>query len=552
MPILHIAIYGRKSRFNARSESVSTQITLCREHCDYLFGRNPENQIEYTIYDQDEGYSGKNTRRPDFQRMMEDIKAHKIDILCVYRLDRISRSVADFCQLLDLFQRYHVSFVSVRENFDTTTPMGRAMVYFTSVMSQLERETLAERVRDNVYELAKTGRWLGGLTPTGFDSVTIDNSHDSVKRTAVMLDPLESELSLVRSIYARFEQLGSLSKLLTHCLVNNITSRNGVPFSRTTLRLLLTNPVYCVADAAAYQYFSNRPCQLCADEADFDGIHGLMPFNRTYKDSDAQTQNKSEAEWIIAIGKHPGTIPGARWVHVQEMLEQNKELGKAFQSARTETALLSGLIRCGCCGSPMRPKVYGTPLPDGSRRFSYVCTQKDNTHRALCSMENAPGLDVDKLVISYLSKAMDQHFQSDRAVGSIAAPQRMENTEQAIAKLEKEIAANQRKIDNVIAAIADGAPAALHERLYAEVETLTADISKKKNAIAELNSSAMDATAQQDLIAAIRNLFSAFDDSFTQQTYDEKRRLIRTVVDSVIWDGQNVTINTLGERTFPK
>lgn len=552
MPKIRIGMYGRKSRFNARSESVSTQITLCREHCDYLFGRNTENQLEYTIYDQDEGYSGKNTRRPDFQRLMEDIKAHRIDILCVYRLDRISRSVADFCQLLDLFQRYHVSFVSVRENFDTTTPMGRAMVYFTSVMSQLERETLAERVRDNVYELAKTGRWLGGLTPTGFTAVTIDNSHDSVKRTAVMLEPAEGDLSLVRDIYTRFMQLGSLSKLLAHCLTNNITSRNGIAFSRTTLRLLLTNPVYCTADAAAYQYFANHPCQLCADEADFDGVHGLMPFNRTYKNSDAQTQNKSEAEWIIAIGKHPGTIPGAQWVHVQHMIKQNRELGKSYQSARTETALLSGLIRCACCGSPMRPKVYGKPLPDGSRRFSYICTHKNITNGVLCAAPNAPGNNVDKLVISHLSRAMDGSFQTDNTVDGLIAPQRTENIEQSIAKLEKEIAATQRKIDNVVDAIANGAPASLHERLYAEVSALTEEIDKKKRAIADLNNTVMNANGQQELAAMIRTLFSAFDDSFDQQSYDEKRRLIRTVVDSVLWDGENVTINILGASTLPK
>jgi len=552
MPTLSIAIYGRKSRFNARSESVSTQVTLCREHCHYLFGRTPGNQLEYTIYDADEGYSGKNTRRPDFQRLMADIKARKINVLCVYRLDRISRSVADFCQLLDLFQRYNVSFVSVRENFDTTTPMGRAMVYFTSVMSQLERETLAERVRDNVYELAKSGRWLGGVTPTGFTAAAIDNSHDSIKRTAVKLDPIESELALVRDVFTRFMQLGSLSKLLAHCLTNNIKSRNGIAFSRTTLRMLLTNPVYCTADKAAYQYFSTRPCQLCADEADFDGAHGLMPFNRTYKDADAQTQNKDESEWIIAIGKHAGTIPGAQWVHVQNMLAQNKELGKGFQAARTETALLSGVIRCACCGSPMRPKVYGKPLPDGSRRFSYICTHKNVTSGQLCTMANAPGLEVDKLVISYLSRVTEQVFQPTSTVGELTAPRQRADVEQAIASLEKEIASAQRKIDNVVAAIAGGAPADIHNRLYAEISALNQEIDSKKASIADLNASAMDATGNQELAALIRKLFSAFDDSFTQQTYDEKRRLVRSVVDSVIWDGENATINILGASTLPK
>ena len=87
-------------------------------------------------------------------------------MLIVYRLDRISRSIGDFTALIERLVHLNVAFVSIREQFDTSTPMGRAMMYIASVFSQLERETIAERIRDNLHELAKTGRWLGGITPT--------------------------------------------------------------------------------------------------------------------------------------------------------------------------------------------------------------------------------------------------------------------------------------------------------------------------------------------------------------------------------------------------
>lgn len=542
-----IALYGRKSLFKSRSESVATQIALCREHCEKLF---PGSQ--YIIYDSDEGFSGKNTNRPGFQRLMEDIRARRVDTVCVYRLDRITRSVSDFTQLLDIFQRYKISFISLRENFDTSTPMGRAMLYLSSVFAQLERETLAERVCDNIYELAKTGRWLGGQTPTGFVSVAIDNARDGANRTAVRLLPAEDELSIVRSVYTAFLQLGSLSKLYTFCLTHNIRSRNGIAFSRTTLRALLTNPVYCTADQAAYQYFSAHPCQLCATESDFDGVHGLMPFNRTHK-VDAATLQKSESDWIIAIGQHPGTIPGADWVRIQNMLEQNKELGKTFQSARTETALLSGLIRCAHCGSVMRPKVYGKPLPDGSRRFHYICTGKQDTRGEICTMANAPGNDVDALVISQLSTiSTDSSAFTSNASGAFSSADPLPDPAQQIRALEKSIAADQRKIDNLTDAIAEGAPAPVRHRLYEQIEQLQASIQKSQQTIADLNASIMDTQGQQQLADLLHSVFSAFGSSFASQTYDERRRLIRTVVDSVVWDGSNVAITILGENTLPK
>ena len=537
-----IGIYARKSKFVSRSESVSTQITLCREHCARLF---PDS--DYIIYDSDEGYSGKNTNRPGFQQMLSDIKANRIQAVCVYRLDRISRSVSDFCDLVDLFQRHRIAFISLRENVDTSTPMGRAMVYITSVFSQLERETLAERVRDNVYELAKTGRWLGGLTPTGFRAVTMPAPNG---KKFVSLTPDDEELALVRTIYRLFAQLGSLSKLLAHCTLHNITSRNGLEFSRTTLRALLTNPVYCTADEAAFSWFSTQPCNLCADQDDFDGVHGIMPFNRTTKATGSTIAKPSE-EWIIAVGAHPGTIPGVQWVHVQRMLQQNRELGKTFQAAPNEAALLSGVLRCSHCGAPMRPKVYGKPLPDGSRRFSYVCSTKDLTSSKTCAMKNAPGIELDKLVISHLAN-LSASFDHGSSSGALVEPRSSADIQQQISKLEKDIAAAQHKVDNLVDMLASDAPAEIHSQLYKQIGMYTQEISKIKASIAELNAAAMDANGQQDLIDLIRSLFSRFEESFSQQTYDEKRRLIRYVVDSVIWDGENAVINVLGAKTLPK
>ena len=276
---MNIAIYPRKSKFSPTSESIANQVAMCREYCDRCF-----DDPHYLVYDEDEGFSGKSTNRPAYTQMIEDMRAGKFQVLCCYRLDRISRNVRDFAELLDDLQRHNIAFVSVRNNFDTSTPFGRAMVYISSALAQMERETLAERVKDNLYEMARSGRWLGGVTPLGFVAKAQEVHRDDKKRKLLMLSPVEEELAQVRDLFDHFLRLGSVTKLLQYCLEHRIVSRNGNDYSRTTLRLLLTNPVYCTADAEAWAYFSSGDYQLCAQREDFDGVRGIQPFARTRKD----------------------------------------------------------------------------------------------------------------------------------------------------------------------------------------------------------------------------------------------------------------------------
>ena len=165
-----IAIYSRKSKFTEKGESIANQVELCRE---YIQAHFDENTAKNAVVFEDEGFSGGNTNRPAFKKMMEQIKNGEFKALIVYRLDRVSRNVSDFSALIDDLNRQGIVFISIREQFDTATPMGRAMMYIASVFSQLERETIAERIRDNMLELAKTGRWLGGNTPTGYCSESV-------------------------------------------------------------------------------------------------------------------------------------------------------------------------------------------------------------------------------------------------------------------------------------------------------------------------------------------------------------------------------------------
>jgi site-specific DNA recombinase len=190
----------------------------------------------------DGGYSGGSTERPDLQRLLSDIRARKIDVIVVYKVDRLTRSLADFAKLVELFDAHGVSFVSVTQQFNTTTSMGRLTLNVLLSFAQFEREVTSERIRDKIAASKRKGLWVGGNLPLGYEMKD--------GRIAVV----EEEAELVRSIFRRYLKLGGVNELVRELAERNIrtkakllstgASRGGVPFGRGTLYYLLSNRFY--------------------------------------------------------------------------------------------------------------------------------------------------------------------------------------------------------------------------------------------------------------------------------------------------------------------
>lgn len=183
------ASYGRKSIYSDHSDSVKNQHRMNREYADFHF---PGKIDSFLLYE-DEGMTGANTNRPDLKRLMKDIESGIINVLIVYQLDRLSRDVRDFSNIYAFLEEHNVQFVSVKENIDTSTPIGKAMMYVSVVFAQMERETTANRVYDNMVGLSDDGWWVGGnpplpyhreriTTPDGKQHVTIVANPDEVKK----------------------------------------------------------------------------------------------------------------------------------------------------------------------------------------------------------------------------------------------------------------------------------------------------------------------------------------------------------------------------------
>src|ERR1700736_3269838 len=190
----------------------------------------------------DGGYSGGSTDRPDLQRLLEDIRARKIDVIVVYKVDRLTRSLADFAKLIELFDAHSVSFVSVTQQFNTTTSMGRLTLNVLLSFAQFEREVTSERIRDKIAASKRKGLWVGGNLPLGYE----------MKDGKIAI--VEEEAELVRSIFRRYLELGSVNELLRDLrerdirtktkLLSTGATRGGIPFGRGALYYLLSNHFY--------------------------------------------------------------------------------------------------------------------------------------------------------------------------------------------------------------------------------------------------------------------------------------------------------------------
>jgi site-specific DNA recombinase len=190
----------------------------------------------------DGGYSGGSTDRPDLQRLLDDIRSRKLDVIVVYKVDRLTRSLADFAKLVELFDAHGVSFVSVTQQFNTTTSMGRLTLNVLLSFAQFEREVTSERIRDKIAASKRKGLWVGGPLPLGY--------HMKDDKIAVV----EDEAERVRLIFRRYLELGGVNALVRDLQARNIrtksrllatgATRGGVPFGRGSLFYLLRNRFY--------------------------------------------------------------------------------------------------------------------------------------------------------------------------------------------------------------------------------------------------------------------------------------------------------------------
>jgi len=242
VPIQKCAIYTRKSTEKGLEQDFNS-LDAQREAClSYIASQKSEGWIaSKQIYD-DGGYSGGNIKRPALQQLLDDIKAKKINIIVVYKIDRLTRSLADFAKLVEVFDQHGVSFVSITQSFNTTTSMGRLTLNVLLSFAQFEREVSGERIRDKVAASKKKGMWMGGCPPLGYD----------IKERQLIIN--EEEAKTVQHVFDSYLELRTVFRLKEYLDKKDIRSKSWVSvtgrkhigklYGRGAIYHLLKNPVY--------------------------------------------------------------------------------------------------------------------------------------------------------------------------------------------------------------------------------------------------------------------------------------------------------------------
>lgn len=330
------AIYARQSLDVKDSLSIETQIAFCKRHC--------MEDVEPLVY-RDKGFSGKNTKRPAFQKMLSDIEDGKISKVIIYKLDRLSRSILDFAEIWRIFEQKKVNLLSATQNFDTSTPMGKAMLFIVMIFAEMERETIAERVKDNYYSRVKDGRWPGGPAPYG---LSIGRLQDKLGRKVPTLVQNEN-MSIMKEVFERYaftelslgKMAGELNKRGIHCM----RCQN---WSSVSLAKLMRNPVYVQADYDVYCYFKSFGIQIVNPVDEFTGNRaGILVGKRGTLAGGTNREYKDYTDMVFVLANWKGAISSESWLAANYKLDSNKQIGNNGKGTIT---WLTGLIKCGECG----------------------------------------------------------------------------------------------------------------------------------------------------------------------------------------------------------
>src|SRR5437016_5117275 len=345
---LRCGIYTRKSSEEGLEQDFDS-LDAQREACEaFIASQKHEGWAPVGEMYDDGGYSGATMERPAFQRLMADVSAGKIDVVVVYKVDRLTRSLSDFAKIVDIFDKHAVSFVSVTQQFNTTSSMGRLTLNILLSFAQFEREVTGERIRDKIAASKKKGLWMGGQPSLGYD----------VKDRKLIVNKAEAET--VRHIFRRYIELKSVRELKEDLDGAGIVSKvrtasdggryGGQPLSRGALYLMLQNRIY---------------------------RGEIVHRGKSYP------------------GEHEAIVDEALWTHVQAILDQNR-VDRANGTTGNEPNLLTGILFDAQGGrmSPTHANKKGT-------RYRYYISRSllDGSAKAKTEGQRIPAAALESLVV---------------------------------------------------------------------------------------------------------------------------------------------------------
>lgn len=558
-----IAVYVRKSKITETGKSIDIQKEKCiKKACDRFdldesqisicevasaTSRTDLDNADILVYE-DEGKSGFYADRPLYKELLRDIENNKLKAVICFKIDRISRKTVDFLNLAQLMEQRKIAFISVSDNdIDINSKTGKIMVAILGAIAEFERDIIAERIRENMYELAKEGRWLGGICPLGYKSKKVKLDVEGRKKTINHLEPIKEEQRTVKRIFELFMEMSSLSGVAKKLNEEGYKTGTGIGFTNVAVKGILENPVYAIADEDIKAYFTTFEVPIWAEEESFDGKRGIIAYNKTEQtktlDDDSrilepkynqQTTRRDITEWIVSVGKHKGLISGAEWIRVQSIVE-DISYNQSARPKESSKALLSGLLKCHLCGSPMYVRTESKRFnPDGSKQYNYACKLKRDSNKT-CESGYVSGYFIDNFVIEQIcsmntdKNTLYAELINTRNTMSI----RLRETEREQTALNKRISQIEKEIQNQAKTLRT-APEIVKKTLLEDIETLSLERETSKNRLDIIIETARSQDNQLADIEKAKQTILDFPKLINLVDYEGKLQLLRRILECVI------------------
>jgi DNA invertase Pin-like site-specific DNA recombinase len=469
------AIYTRKSTTHGLDQEFNS-LDAQREACAAYIRRQPNWGLVAERYD-DGGFTGANIERPAFQRLMADVESGKLDIVIVYKVDRLSRSLLDFAKVMERLGKANASFVSVTQNFSTADAMGRLTMNLLASFAEFEREMISERTRDKIAATRRRGKWTGGPCPLGYKveakKLVINDDEAPVVREAFRLLLEHRRMSTVASLMNRRE------------LLPRKTKRNPGPRrTKDTIAKVLRNPVY----------------------------NGFISY---YQEQHA--------------GEHEPLIDRVTFERAQAVLAGSERHLK-FHGVNYDY-VLRGLLVCGLCGKPMTPG----STRKGRREYRYYrCTTRDKHGKAECAARPlaAPALEgyvVDRIATAASSSSLRSDIHTSMEAKLKEKQAALEAVKQAAPQLIATHSVRASKLIEELSSVDGKAREAVAEQLTAE----TAQLEAAEQSLSDAERGLVEVLAVIEEFTPVLETLDDFREAWAIMTPENRVRLMAALIDDI-------------------
>ena len=484
------AIYTRKSTDEGLDRDFNSLDNQREAAESFIASQRHEGWTTFPDRYDDGGFSGATLERPALKRLLADVEAHRLDCVVVYKLDRLSRSVRDYLNLLAFLDQHDVAFVSVTQQFNTTTPVGRMTLRMLLSFAEFERDIIAERTRDKMQAARRRGKWTGGMPPLGYD-VAPEGGRLAINKEEAEQILAIFELYLGRdSLVAVADELNRRGWRNKSWTTKTGTRREGRSWDRVNLRIVLTNPLYA-------------GLQKLGDE--------------TFK------------------GEHPAIVTKALFNNVQQLMNENRSNGGA--SVRNQHgSLLRGLLRCAACDRAM---VHHWTRHGGRLYRYYTCQKAQKSGHAACPTKSVNAVKAEQFIVGQIKRiGADQELQAETlkaAVGQLAAQRRGVKAE--IKRLERELRDAQQDVDRLVTAVA-AANGSAQEAIANSLAKTQEQVRAIDARLRELGLEEAQLATQTVDEADVNRALAAFDPIWDVLLTPERERVLRLIVDRVDYNGE--------------